>query len=105
MAELIEAEDFLDRWNNAIDEKALKQVLLSDERFIHVRLQEHTKTEDWIGKKIMELSLPGECLITILERNNDIIIPKGKTVLESGDMLSILGYPDDISELKIWLDH
>tara|TARA_R110002126_G_scaffold35949_6_gene109951 strand:- start:78 stop:2159 length:2082 start_codon:yes stop_codon:yes gene_type:complete len=105
LAELIEAEDFLDRWNNAIDEKALKQVLLSDERFIHVRLQEHTKTEDWIGKKIMELSLPGECLITILERNNDIIIPKGKTVLESGDMLSILGYPDDISELKIWLDH
>jgi len=51
----------------------------------------------------MELNLPGECLIAILERDGDIIIPKGNTVLESGDTLSILGYPDDIVELKIWL--
>lgn len=103
LAELIESEDFVQRWKDAPDEKDLKEVLLSDERFIHIRLTEHSPSEDWIGKKIMELNLPGECLIAILERDGDIIIPKGNTVLESGDTLSILGYPDDIVELKIWL--
>jgi len=104
MAELIEAEEFLDRWIAAKSERELKQVLLSDERLIHVRLQENTPTEEWIDKAIMELQLPGEFLVTIIERNNDIVIPKGKTRLQSGDVLSILGYPKDIIELREWLD-
>ena len=104
MAELIEAEEFLDRWIAAKSERELKQILLSDERLIHVRLQENTPTEEWIDKAIMELQLPGECLVTIIERNNDIVIPKGKTRLQSGDVLSILGYPKDIIELREWLD-
>ncbi len=105
LAELIEAEGFLDRWKNAKIEKAMKQVLLTDERFFNIRLIENTRAEDWIGKKIMELDLPGECLVTIIERNGEIIIPKGKTVLESRDILSILGYPKDIAELKTQLDY
>jgi amino acid transporter len=105
MAELIEAEGFLERWKNAKIEKAMKQVLLTDERFFNIRLYENTRAEDWIGKKIMELDLPGECLVTIIERNGEIIIPKGKTVLESRDILSILGYPKDIAELKSKLDY
>ena len=52
----------------------------------------------------MDVSLPGECLIAIIERDGDIVIPKGKTKLESGDVLSILGYPKDIEVLKQQLD-
>lgn len=100
LAELIEAEEFLNRWKSAKTEKAMKSVLLSDERFVHVRLYENTPSENWIGKKIMDMDLPGECLVTIIERDNDIIIPKGKTKLKSGDILSILGYPKDIVALK-----
>lgn len=105
LAELIEAEGFLERWKNAKIEKAMKQVLLTDERFINIRLVEHTKAEGWIGKKLMELELPGECLVTIIERNSEIIIPKGKTKLQSGDILSILGYPKDIDQLKAQLEY
>lgn len=100
MAELIEAEEFLERWKRSVNEKELKNVLLTDERFINVRLHEHSRTEEWIGKAIKEVRLPGECLIAIIERDGDIVIPKGKTTLESGDVLSILGYPDDIKILK-----
>ena len=103
MAELIEAEEFLDRWIAATDERTIKEVLLSDERLVHVRLQQHTPSEAWIDKEIMEIELPGECLVTIIERNNEIIIPKGRTKLHSGDVLSILGYPKDIQELRQWL--
>lgn len=103
MAELIEADEFLQRWNSAKNEKEIRSVLLTDERFISVRLTEHTPSEAWIRKKIMDVDLPGECLITIVERDNEIIIPKGKTMLKSGDILSILGYPDDIQDLKNFL--
>lgn len=105
LAELIDAEEFLNRWKKAKSENELKEVLLSDERFVHIRIQEHTKTEEWIGKAIMNITLPGECLIAIVEREGKIVIPKGKTVLESGDVLSILGYPKDISTLKEMLDN
>ena len=103
MAELIEAEEFLDRWIAATDERTLKEVLLSDERLVHVRLQQHTPSEAWIDKEIMEIELPGECLVTIIVRNNETIIPTGRTKLPSGDVLSILGYPNDIQELRQWL--
>lgn len=100
LAELIEAEEFLDRWKVADNEQELKSVLLSDERLLHLRLQEHTPSEKWIGKAIKDLTLPGECLVTIIERDSEIIIPKGKTRLESGDVLTVLGYPDDINQLR-----
>lgn len=103
LAELIEAEEFLDRWKRAESENELKEVLLSDERFVHVRLQEHSSSEVWIGEALMNIDLPGECLVAIIERNGEIIIPKGKTELQSGDVLSILGYPQDIQGLKEWL--
>ncbi len=105
LAELIEADGFLERWKSATIEKAMKQVLLTDERFFNIRLIEHTKAEEWIGKRIMDLDLPGECLVTIIERDGEIIIPKGKTLLESRDILSILGYPKDIAELKSQLEY
>lgn len=100
LAELIEAEEFLERWKRAESENELKEVLLSDERFVHVRLQEHSPSEVWIGEVLMDIDLPGECLVTIIERNGELIIPKGKTKLQSGDVLSILGYPQDIQGLK-----
>ena len=100
LAELIEAEEFLDRWKVADNEQELKSVLLSDERLLHLRLQEHIPSEKWIGKAIKDLTLPGECLVTIIERDSEIIIPKGKTRLESGDVLTVLGYPDDINQLR-----
>ena len=104
MAELIEAEEFLDRWVSAKNERSLKEVLLSDERLIHIRLRKNNQSSVWIDKEIMEMELPGECLVTIIERKKEIIIPKGRTKMQEGDVLSILGYPNDIKELREWLE-
>uniref|UniRef100_UPI003561A33D TrkA C-terminal domain-containing protein n=1 Tax=Fodinibius sp. TaxID=1872440 RepID=UPI003561A33D len=59
-------------------------------------------TRSLIGKKIMDIELPGESLITILKRNGDIKIPHGNTVIEENDELSIIGEIDDISLIKKW---
>lgn len=103
LAELIQSDDFVQRWKEASNLSSLKEVLMSDERFINIKVTDNSITSDWIGNRIYEMNLPGECLIAIIERRGKIIIPKGDTILRKGDNLSILGYPDDIHELKIWL--
>lgn len=43
-----------------------------------------------IGKKIIELEFPKTALIAMIQRDGHYIIPKGTTILEAGDSLTIL---------------
>lgn len=60
-----------------------------------------SETHGWCGKKISEISLPEESLVLMIKRSETTIVPKGETVIESGDDV-ILGIPsyydnDDIA--------
>lgn len=102
LAEMIDSRHFLERWKSATDESELREILLRDERFINITISKDNASRALIGKKIMELDLPGESLITILKREGDIKIPHGSTVLEEHDELSIIGEVDDIIKIKEW---
>jgi mannitol/fructose-specific phosphotransferase system IIA component (Ntr-type) len=102
LAEMIDAKHFIERWKSATNESELREILLRDERFINITISENNKTEELIGKKIMEIDLPGESLITILKRNGNIKIPHGYTILEDGDEISIIGEIEDIEKVKEW---
>lgn len=102
LAEMIDSRHFIERWNNAQNESELREILLRDERFINITLTKQNNTHKLIGKKISEVDLPGESLITILKRNGDIKIPHGNTVLKQNDELSIIGNIDDIEIIKEW---
>lgn len=102
LAEMIDSRHFLERWKSARDESELREILLRDERFINITISKDNATRALIGKKIMEVDLPGESLITILKRKGDIKIPHGSTVLEEGDELSIIGEVEDIIKIKEW---
>lgn len=100
VAEMVGTTNFLDRWVNAENEAELKEILLRDERFIRLILNPDDKTDEFIGKMIKDVSLPGQSLITIIRRKDQIKIPHGITVLQEGDELSIIGEIEDIKELK-----
>lgn len=100
IAEMVGSQSFLERWGNAGNDEELREVLLRDERFIHITLNPDDSTQQYIGKMIKEVSFPGQSLITIIRRNGEIKIPHGITVLQEGDELSIIGEVEDISELK-----
>jgi mannitol/fructose-specific phosphotransferase system IIA component (Ntr-type) len=102
LAEMIDAKHFIERWKSAANESELREILLRDERFINITISRSNKSQKLIGKKIMEINLPGESLITILKRNGDIKIPHGHTVLEEEDEISIIGEVEDIEEIKEW---
>ncbi|MEI8217847.1 MAG: potassium/proton antiporter, partial [Elusimicrobiota bacterium] len=53
-----------------------------------------------IGKMIFELGLPSDSLITLIVRNEDFIVPSGKTVIEEGDILLILVNNNNLVEVQ-----
>ena len=52
------------------------------------------------GKKIRDLSLPKDCVLVKIIRNRQIILPRGDTVLHSGDKVEIFGLDAKLSEAE-----
>ncbi|WP_022775494.1 ion transporter [Butyrivibrio sp. AE2015] len=52
--------------------------------FIRVRLTENDK---WSGKKIMEIGIPRDAMIVAIQRGRETLIPRGSTVLKTGDII------------------
>jgi len=53
-----------------------------------------------VGKKISELNLPRNVIITAIYRDNDLIVPRGDTTIEVGDKIVIFGSHEDIAKIK-----
>ena len=99
LASRIDDEDFMDKWRGAKDDKDLKEVLLRDERYASVQVQSSGPTADLIGKQLRETRFPEGCLVAIIRRGEESIIPQGNTVLNQGDLLTIIGEPAGIKEV------
>ncbi len=56
--------------------------------------------QDFDGKRIMDLKLPVNAVIGIIQRKNNIIIPKGDIVLKSGDILIIFTKTENTESIK-----
>lgn len=100
LAEILDNENFPERWLAAKDENELRQILLRDERFINILLEEGKPSGILIGKMIQELRLPEKSLITVIKRGGKIIFPHGNSVLKAKDELSIIGEKQEIDEIR-----
>lgn len=92
-------EKFISNWLAAQNEQEIKEILLRDDRFLSLILKPDDKTVSLIGKAIYDLNLPEGSLIALIHRAGNIIIPRGHTVLQEGDRLTIVGYPEGIEKL------
>ena len=52
------------------------------------------------GQKIMDLDIPEEVLVVLVERDNAYIIPRGDMAIRDGDRLHILLYPDMFTKVS-----
>lgn len=75
-----------------------------DIHFIKFRLD---PKDAWIGKTIAELRLPRGVILTAIHRDDEVIVPRGESVLEAGDTV-ILGaeplrgsVPIDLKEIVL----
>jgi len=53
-----------------------------------------------VGKSIVEIGLPKESLIVMINRNEQYVVPTGGTVIEKGDILLVLSNKKTINEVK-----
>lgn len=56
-----------------------------------------TKDSTWLNKSIMDANIPEDILIVMIKRGDKILVPKGATVIEEGDILVLSG--NDIQHL------
>lgn len=57
-----------------------------DIHFIRILLSED---DLWVGKSIAELQLPQKVNIAVVQRNHRVLVPRGDTVMQAGDVMVI----------------
>lgn len=64
------------------------------------------ETDYALGKQILELGLPDNVLITLINREGKFIVPRGNTILQLHDKLLILSDKKDVDEIRrlLWDD-
>lgn len=67
--------------------------------------REMSITRDFGNTTLAELKLPKGTLILMIHRDEKIIIPKGNTILQIDDMVTVLGSPESIKECKNIFNH
>jgi len=100
LAGRVDDADFMAQWLGARNEQELKEVLLRDERFLSLQLKPEGRGGWLIGHSLSDLDLPSGCLVALIRRNDDLIIPRGDTILEVGDWVTIIGSPEGIQALR-----
>lgn len=68
----------------------------TDIRFVRLEVQEDN--HPWLGLQVMELPLPPGLLIAVIQRDGDVVVPRGDTRIEKGDaiVLGAEGYQDEV---------
>ncbi len=55
--------------------------------FIKLRLEKHDK---WVGKRIIDLSLPSGMIVALIRRGDEVIIPRGSVRLAENDTVVLV---------------
>jgi len=96
----VDDDSFSNEWNSAKDEQELREALLHDDNFQAIHIEHGKKVELFIDKELKSISIPNGCLVTLLQRGGEIIVPKGNTRLLEGDRITIIGDPESMKELR-----
>ncbi len=100
IARRVDQDSFMPEWLGAESDEQLKEALFRNERILVMTLGSEQNNSALIGLKLSEVSLPDGTLIAMIRRGDELVIPKGGTVLLDGDRLTVIGRPEGISALR-----
>jgi mannitol/fructose-specific phosphotransferase system IIA component (Ntr-type) len=87
LANRAEAIDFTGAWRELEDTVAIRGCFLRSGEVMEVALQNHSLD----GQMIRDLGLHPECLIAMIIREGEMIVPHGETRLVTGDLITLVG--------------
>ena len=96
----VDEESFTEEWKSAKDDQEIKEALLHEDRCLSLVVDRTAHTSLLLNKQLKEIKFPEDCLVAMVRRSGQTIIPKGNTVLMEGDRLTIIGNPKGMAELK-----
>lgn len=69
--------------------------LEADIRFVRLEVDEG---HPWQDQKVMDIPLPPGLILAVVQRKEDVVVPRGDTLIQAGDrlVLGAEGYQDDI---------
>ena len=91
---------FMEAWLSASDHQELKEAILRDDRLLALTLEPGTPSASLIGRALKDIPMPEGTLIALVRRGPEVVIPRGATVLERGDRLTIIGEPVGLGTLE-----
>ena len=100
IAERADSENFGQVWTAAVDEHALRDIFLRHDRYLTVPVLPQSPANVLIGMRISEIDIPDGCRIVWIRHFDEVIIPKGDTVIQSGTLLTVIGEPEDVNAFR-----
>lgn len=91
LASRLDQDQFQDQWLEAADDDAMKEILIRNERYLALTLGRGRRTEPLIDRAVCDMDLPEGCLVAVVQRDRDTIVPGGSTILRSGDRITVIG--------------
>jgi basic amino acid/polyamine antiporter, APA family len=96
----VDDDSFEGAWRAARDEHTLRDVLLRHDRYVTLHIHRNTPTGVMVDKRINELEIPDGCRIMWIRRSGQVVVPRGTSVIQSQDELTVIGDPVDIQVLR-----
>lgn len=88
---------FASRFEAADEEQELKETLLADDRMAVVHVTDGGALD---GVALRDLDLPETCLVALIRREDQVLVPRGSTALRTDDRLTIIGEPTALREFR-----
>ncbi len=104
IAEVVQSDHFTARWLHATDDKALNAILMRDDHFYHGPVETMPFLVEQLGRTVGELDLPKSCIVALIERDGELVIPTPDVMLLAFDGVAIIGEPEDIALLNEGMD-
>ncbi len=100
LAGRVDQDGFMQAWQSAEDHQQLKEIMLRGDRHLSLPVLSGTATEPLIGKALRDIELAEGCLVAVIRRQGETIVPRGKTIIDEGDWLTIIGSGRGIRDLR-----
>ncbi len=97
--DIAERDYFLQDLLSLKSNREIIEYLLHNKQYVSFQLIKNMPSEEFIGKKLMDVKLPPEVLVVIVDRDNTAFAPKGNTLLLENDILTIIGETSSINLL------
>ncbi len=100
LASRVDKEDFIPLWLAAEDDQQLKEILLRSDRYLSLPAIAGTATGPLVGRVLRDITLPEGCLVAVIRRQGDTIVPRGSTEVKDGDWLTVIGSTRGVEALR-----